>query len=130
MADKEDRELLAEFDELIRIAPTRAVVHQRNPENISWLGRCMAVCERWHSNRGTLARKYAAQTKHWKAIESPHGDLVQAEEATRSSCRMSTERNAVSSFFSETKRKLTPGFASPSTLTGALLFISLASLAS
>jgi hypothetical protein len=65
--------LLAEFDELIRTAPRYDTAHHTTPENLSWLGRVVAVANDWHSARGMLARQYAGQLRKPSAMDVDEG---------------------------------------------------------
>ena len=67
------QQLLAELDELIRTAPPRASVHLGSAENISWLGRCIAVLNRWHSSRAALGRTFVEKIRQPRALDSEEG---------------------------------------------------------
>lgn len=74
MAD-DTQQLLAEFDELIRTAPSSDTVHHPSPENLSWLGRTVAVLNQWHSSRSELGRGFVQKIRQPYALEIEEGYL-------------------------------------------------------
>lgn len=53
---KED--LLAELNDLLRTSPDRATIHKPTDENLSWLGRAMAVIEQWDMPKTIPAQRH------------------------------------------------------------------------
>ena len=77
-------ELLAQLDDLLRTTPDRAGIHSATEENLSWLGRAVAVLGRWDSTTGILAGGHTSSIQSASAarVESGYsGLLVQLHQA-------------------------------------------------
>lgn len=51
-------ELLAEIDDLLRTMPPKNRFHEASEENLSWLGRTMAIISQWNTPHTIIAQGY------------------------------------------------------------------------
>ncbi len=65
--------LLAELEDLLRTVPSRAVLRQVTPDNLSWLGRAAAVIDEWKPSHMVLVRLYLSDLQHNMAGISSKG---------------------------------------------------------
>ncbi len=85
-------ELLAELEDLLRTAPSRVVLRQVTPDNLSWLGRAAAVINQWNPSNIMLVRLYLSDLQHNMAGISSKGfqNLMVLLNQARAELRMET----------------------------------------
>lgn len=87
-----DEELLAEFDDLLRTMPTRAMFTADMGDHLIWLGRAAAIIEHWRPAMMVLARPhmdYLQSNSDFESYEPYKGLLVILHQA-RHELRMRT----------------------------------------
>ena len=62
-------QLLAEIDDLLRTMPPINKFHEANEENLSWLGRAMAILNQWDILSAVPAQGYVHDIQ---SIHSPN----------------------------------------------------------
>jgi hypothetical protein len=85
-------DLLAEVEDILRTMPPRATLRLDTPENLSWLGRVVAIIARWNPAQGVSARAYLAQFHGTGAtdVERGYRGLMNLLNEARGDLRMTT----------------------------------------